>query len=252
MRRIFTDMWTQSLHPLALQLTLTSKCLGLHKNRQEAIRPLSIPTCWRRAQAIMCVQLYKCQLVQEVGSHQYGCGRDHGIVRMSRDVSACMESRPDWIYLQLDIKNAFSSKHKSLLFSAFGHVSELLARIQRAWLFVPNPVVIADGVRHRQVHTSPTGVPQGDPLSSWGFALGLNRILEAFVVHMRDECGFKINTHFCFYSYLDDIVLACDNACATTIYKEWAAHLQSAGLLVQPENLLRPLVRPSWLTFIGN
>ena len=234
MRRLFTDMWTQPLHPLALQLTLTSKCLGLNKNKDEAIRPLSIPTCWRRAQAILCVQLYRAQLISQVGSHQYGCGRDHGIVRMSREVSSCMEQRPNWLYLQLDVKNAFSSMHKSLLYSAFGQVSELLSRVQRAWLFVPNPLVIADGIHHRQVHTSATGIPQGDPLSSWGFALGLNKILEAFVVHMRDECGFDLETHFSFFSYLDDIVLACDPACATTIYREWAAHLARAGLLVQP------------------
>ena len=185
----------------------------------------------------MCVQLYRSQLTSEVGTHQYGCGRDHGMVRMSRDVTSCMESRPTWLYLHLDVKNAFSSMHKSLLYSAFGQASALLSRIQRAWLFVPNPVVMADGIHHRQVHTSATGVPQGDPLSSWGFALGLNKIMSAFVVHMRDECGFELDTHFSFFSYLDDIVLACDTACAPTIYKEWAARLARAGLMVQPEKI---------------
>ena len=130
------DYWTQaaSIGIGTTTVMMTSRCIGLHKNAEEAVRPLSIPSCWRRAHAIATTKIWNHELRQAVGEVRYGCGRPQGITQMTRNISSAMDSQPRWLFLQLDIKNAFSSMQKSHLVRVFRDISPMLAVVQQVWL----------------------------------------------------------------------------------------------------------------------
>ena len=54
---------------------------------------------------------------------------------------------------------------------------------------------------------------------------------------MRDEYGFLQSNEYQFFSYLDDIVMACDNSVAHIFFRAWEEKLQSIGLQIQPSKV---------------
>ena len=142
LRHLVESMLVDTLPPYVCSLLTVSRLASLYKNATAGIRPISIPTVFRKAAGCITNLLYRDAMTEEVGTFQYGCGRSQGLSLLAGAVSQVCEDRPDWCHGHLDMHNAFSLLKRDKVPSALRQVSQQLVDSQRHWLIEQPHVAI--------------------------------------------------------------------------------------------------------------
>ena len=116
------------------------------------------------------------------GQYQYGCGKSHGCSLLAGHVTKLSEDKPTWCHAHIDIKHAFTAIHRSVLPRVLRKVSADLESSQYHWTGISPVAWLTKGGGHRRDPlTLRQGIPQGDPMSSYTFALCLDEAVQSMV-----------------------------------------------------------------------
>eukprot|EP00971_Amphidinium_carterae_P063770 1262177-Amphidinium_carterae.3 len=155
--------------------------IPLNKNETGGIRPISIPTVFRKLAATVCILEYSTQISQYVGASQHGAGMSSGAAVMAERVDLLIAMDPQRLFVQVDVANAFSSASRRSTLDALRDCAPELAVSQQSWLCRPARAVVTQPDGTRVVLQTTNGIPQGDPLSSLAFACLLRRATKEFL-----------------------------------------------------------------------
>ena len=213
-------------------LTLT-RVVGLYKNAAGDVRPISVPTCWRKSVAAWTVAAWKETMMTAVPSYQHGCGTPDGVNRMADDLGDVILEHGDWVHLHLDVANAFSTISRAQVYQA----SPVLGASQYHWLARSSSALMPFSRSMREMTTFHDGIPQGDPLSAWAFCLTLDKCVNQFIGDCKQN-GFEQNVDWKLVAYMDDVVLSADVKAAPKLLELWTKCLRRVGLHVNPAKML--------------
>eukprot|EP00971_Amphidinium_carterae_P224420 4452110-Amphidinium_carterae.1 len=145
--------------------------LALNKNSKGEICPISIPSIWRKLLSSMIVTFRQEAATTYLGPRQHGIGMPSGISRFAKKVADLAVARPDLLFLQTDISNAFGMVHRESVQQVRLQCDESLAACSRAWLSREATGFVQLPGQQRQRITSARGLQQGDPLSALAFSI---------------------------------------------------------------------------------
>eukprot|EP00971_Amphidinium_carterae_P344450 6484864-Amphidinium_carterae.5 len=114
---------SDDLPPTVLKLFSTSATVALRKDTTtDAIRPIMIPTVFRKAIATLVVNEYCDRIQRACGVDQYGAKTRDGASSLARAVQEEMNSSDeDTLYMQLDLADAFNSINRESALTALAH-----------------------------------------------------------------------------------------------------------------------------------
>eukprot|EP00971_Amphidinium_carterae_P059641 1179509-Amphidinium_carterae.1 len=92
--------------------------LALNKHSAGDIRPISVPSVWRKLLSSMIVAAHQEPAARFLGSRQHGIGQPNGISRFAKKVAELAVASPHHLFLQTDISNAFGMVHRSSVLEA--------------------------------------------------------------------------------------------------------------------------------------
>ena len=91
MRAVVEGLLTSTLHQDFLSILVASRVIVLYKNGSEALRPISIPSVFRKAAGTAASLMYKQELRAVVPEYQFGCGQSHGTSLLAAHVTSLYE-----------------------------------------------------------------------------------------------------------------------------------------------------------------
>eukprot|EP00971_Amphidinium_carterae_P207449 4115991-Amphidinium_carterae.1 len=159
--------------------------IPLNKSEAGGIRPISIPTVFRKLAATVCILEYTTHICRYVGASQHGAGMSSGAAVMAERVDLLIAMDPQRLFVQVDVANAFSSASRRSTLDALRDCAPELALSQQSWLCRPARAVVTQPDGSRVVIQTTNGIPQGDPLSSLAFACLLRRATKEFLHQWR-------------------------------------------------------------------
>lgn len=156
----------------------SSRLIPLNK-KDGGIRPVAIGNVWRRLSAKVLNTLLQDKIRDHFKSRpQYGVGSPLGtesVAHMTRLAFKENIKNPDYVFLQVDLVNAFNRVSRKSFFKKLQtHFPELLPFISLC--YSKNPSLYVTGVDYPL--ESANGTQQGCPLSPFLFALVLSECIE--------------------------------------------------------------------------
>eukprot|EP00971_Amphidinium_carterae_P218681 4340678-Amphidinium_carterae.1 len=213
--------------------------LALNKNNNGEIRPISIPSIWRKLLSSMIVTFHQEAATAYLGPRQHGIGMPSGISRFAQKVADLAVARPDLLFLQTDISNAFGMVHRESVQQALLQCDESLAACSRAWLSREAIGFVQLPGQQRQRITSARGLQQGDPLSALAFSVVMEYALRDVEATLRRQ-SIELDFNTFALAYIDDTVLsmpqhtaeAGQEPTAPTLIPLWRAQPRHDGIVV--------------------
>ena len=184
----------------------------------EGLRPIAIPSVFRKVYARVFVSKFRPQLREAAGPHQFGAMSPDG----ARGIACALRDRCTSIaqlYMRTDITNAFNQADRQATLASLARAHPLLEAGQFAWLRHPTQAVLTAPSGGRRVMTTDVGIPQGDPLSSLAFSLQLAEPLAE--LNTPDHAAV---------AYADDTVLIAGPEHMHTALHRWEELLRPLGL----------------------
>ena len=213
------------------QLLGHSRIIPLYESASHQLRPISVPTTWRKCAGAVALGCWKVDLMHWMGEKQYGAGRSHGSSLLAARLSDLLQEKPEFVHLHLDIRDAFTSLRRTAAWNALNECNAALAASQWTWLFGPNTALIPSRIGRAVLQPLHQGIAQGDPMSSFCFAATLELCVRDFIARAEalhvDKTSFEIN------AYVDDTVLSVAPEAAEDMLTLWSATLQDYGLQIQ-------------------
>ena len=160
--------------PLAVEFLSLANLIGLVKSapgaREVALRPVAIGDFLIRLAASLLVRAHKADIEASGGRHQYGTS-DCGIEACYAAIRALLEAHPDWVLIELDIKNAFNEGlREELLCACFERLPALFPMVRMLYERPTGLLYrLLDGTHVRL--ESARGSRQGDPFGGMLFNL---------------------------------------------------------------------------------
>ena len=175
-----------------------SLLIPLYKDsRGTAIRPIAVPTAFRKCYARSVLAVHRTVLSEAAGPHQYAAMTADGARLVAHHLrTQAAEPGPPSLYIRTDISNAFNEVDRQHVLESLMTAHPLLSASQYAWLHRPTHAVMHSQAGSRRTLSTAQGIPQGDPLSSIAFAIALAKPLQ----HMHAM-------HSSPFAYADDTVL---------------------------------------------
>eukprot|EP00971_Amphidinium_carterae_P129774 2570395-Amphidinium_carterae.1 len=230
--------------------------LALNKNGKGDIRPISVPSVWRKLLSSMIVASHSEAAARFLGTRQHGIGTPNGISRFAKRVAELAVASPHHLFLQTDISNAFGMVHRSSVLDALLQCDESLAACSRSWLSREATGYIQIGQKRQRI-VSARGLQQGDPLSAMAFSLVMESALRDLEARLRRQ-SIEVDFNTFALAYIDDTVLSMPQHTAEAVITTWQDCLDSVGLhlnvdktiLYQPqdEEPVAPTLIPLWRT----
>ena len=234
MRRFCEDFLACELPGPILDILHCHRAVPLFKNEEGSVRPICIPTCFRKAIALLSSKTWASQINDHISKHQFGNGQVFGVPSMSSSVQHAMRHKESWIFLQLDVANAFPSIRSQSVSTVLREAHPMLEAAARRWLHGNSCVLVPQSRGQRAVQQHLPGLPQGDPLSAHAFALVMSSIeKDLSLAFAADEHGGT--PPFQMWSYLDDVVLALAPSVAPAIWEKLTSLMATHGLSVQTQ-----------------
>eukprot|EP00971_Amphidinium_carterae_P331524 6465148-Amphidinium_carterae.1 len=178
-----------------------------------------------------------------------------GIARFAKKVAGLAEARPDLLFLQTDISNAFGTVHRDSVQQALLECSESLAACSRSWLSREATGYVQLPGQQRQRITSARGLQQGDPLSALAFSIVMEHAMRDLETSLRRQ-AIELDFSTFALAYIDDTVLSMPQHAAEAVITTWKACLDKVGLqlnvdktiLFQPQGQepTSPTLIPLW------
>ena len=201
-----------------------SRLLPLWKDPQgQGLRPIAIPTVWRKLAAQLLLQRWGPALRAAAGPYQFSAGTPDGANRFASATRAAMDATNcSHALLRTDVSNAFGSVHRSSLFEVLHSIDPTLVASYSPWLARPTLGVTYRPNGQPVFLPASRGIPQGDPLSSISFCLLLARPLAEFGARPSGSCLAL--------AFADDVILKTPLAEAGAALQQWTDLLMPRGL----------------------
>ena len=132
-------------------LLITSKVIALRKDRSGNLRPVSLPTVWRKCAASLTVHAFREDMKHDIGEEQYGCGRANGVASLATTLTSTTQLHPEWCHLQVDVQDAFSAMDRDALWNKLQALSLELALSQWHWLMGAPTLLLPCAVKMRSL-----------------------------------------------------------------------------------------------------
>ena len=128
----------QDLGTVALDTMNASLLLPLSKgSAAQGVRPLAIPTVFRKVLGKIMVQQWRRQLADHSSPHQFAALRSDGSHLCAREARSLICRTSSNVLLRCDIANAFNAIDRAAVLTALHDIHPELARSQHAWLQRP-------------------------------------------------------------------------------------------------------------------
>ena len=215
---------TQDLGDLGLDVINSSVLVPLRKGTSGNVRPLALPTVFRKLVGKMAVSTWKRSLCDLSSPHQFAALRSHGAHLCAREARNLISPRSTNVLVRCDIANAFNSVDRAAVLHALHEASPELARSQAAWLSRPSLALAPLASGRRAPLFTEVGIPQGDPLSSLAFTATLGPLLRTLPPRGVTPLAFA-----------DDVMLICSRAAVLDDLRHWQRTLQGIGLSLSLE-----------------
>ena len=210
----------------AQDLINVSRLIPLYKDGSgESLRPIAIPTVWRKVVGRSTVTYFKDVLRHAAGHFQYAAMTPDRGAKLAAATRWQAQSRPDHVFVRTDIHNAFNELQRPSVYEALSFASPLLAATQYAWLSRPSIAVLDHYQGNHQLLSTTTGIPQGDPLSSLAFAIALARPLKELQDTHPDARAV---------AYADDALLDAPEHIIHRVLNDWHGLIGALGLRLNP------------------
>ena len=207
---LLRDRLPQSVTNLALALRL----IPLHKATAGTLRPIAIPTVFRKTLSSICYERWVPQAKAFLGEDQHGVGVCQGTAMMAQKVSHYLATGDHTIAVSLDLTNAFGTISRSTVVQGLRTVDQDLANSQVTWLQSSSLGILNNAPEPHCCHWTSTGIPQGDPLSALAFACALETIFREFRAKLAERGQFQVTTP----CYVDDVVLLTNRDEVDTVF----------------------------------
>ena len=247
-------MWLNELSGLSLALSSISRSFPLRKNEQGQVRPIAMPTMFRKLQATLTSLHFSTAIQEFTGAYQYGTQRN-GCARFGRWVNTYKLRFPEHVCVQMDLQDAFCSADRRVLLRTMADMSPDLAGACSSWLATPSFTVIEGEMEQPAIYQTTRGIAQGDPLSTMGFCM--------LMASARKEWMRTAANTSQWGAYIDDTVLIVDPAHLDESWTSASAVLAAHGLQInarktriwaQPEQIAASwhgCIQPSGLKLCG-
>ena len=205
----------------------SSLVIPLYKNASaEAIRPIAVPTAFRKCYARACIAMHRAALSEAAGPHQYAAMTRDGARLVATHLRNHSRQAGPRVYIRTDIRNAFNEIDRQHVLDTLQRTHPVLGAAQFSWLHRPSHAVIHCQEGTRRMLSTHLGIPQGDPLSSLTFAAALAPALQH--MHEHDNKPF---------AYADDTVLTATPDGAMEAIRAWQEQLRRIGLSLNADKL---------------
>ena len=195
-------------------LALASRLIPLHKATAGTLRPIAIPTVFRKTLSSICYERWLPQARAFVGNDQHGVGVCQGTAIMAQKVSQYLATSDQTIAVSLDVTNAFGTIARSTVVQGLRTVDQDLANSQTTWLQASSLGILNNAPEPHCCHWTSTGIPQGDPLSAMAFACALETVFREFRAKLAERGQFHVRTP----CYVDDVVLLTNRDEVDTVF----------------------------------
>ena len=234
LRSLVEGMLTASLHEDILSMLASARVIVLYKNGTRGLRPISVPTVFRKAAGTATCIMFRSDLKAAMPSYQYGCGQSHGNALLAAHISQVCSNHPSWTHTHIDIQHAFTAMHRNVVQQALRQVALDLETSQHHWTGVVQTAWLAEGGGVRSPLHLHQGKGQGDPLSSFAFALSLDEAVRHWLEVLQTH-GLKLHEDFCLHAYVDDVVVSCDPKVLALMLETLSVSLGHIGLSMNHE-----------------
>ena len=113
-----------------LDLLCMGRVAAIFKNSQASLRPITIPSIWRKLIGAWTAHSWSGLLKPHVADRQYGVGCSNGSIVMAHDVNHTLECHEGWAAAHLDIFSAFTTVQRSKVIEALNNVDDRLLASQ--------------------------------------------------------------------------------------------------------------------------
>ena len=206
-KTICQGLLTSEIDRCLLPYLTLSKAVALYKGADASIRPLSVQTMFRKCTGALSVAIFRMDMEKFMSFRQYGSGMCNGLACMSLSLDTLMTARPDFVHVKLDVHNAFTEVSRASVASALADIHPLLPITQAHWINNPTAVLLSTSVHERRVLRLDTGIPQGDPCSSWFFSACMEQAKRR-LQQMASQEGLIEGSDYDIHLYIDDVVLS--------------------------------------------
>ena len=193
----------------------SSRIIPLHKAAVGTLRPIAIPTVFRKTLATLCYMRWLPQAQAFVGEGQHGVGLSQGTSIMAHKVSQYLGTSDNTIAVSLDLTNAFGTISRSTVIKGLKAVDAELAHSQTCWLQNSSLGILNNADPSQVCQWTNTGIPQGDPLSAMAFACALESVFQDFRAKLAERGPHNVSTP----CYIDDVVLLTHREQADTVFE---------------------------------
>eukprot|EP00969_Alexandrium_andersonii_P136125 6022675-Alexandrium_andersonii.AAC.1 len=190
------------------QANLGARLLALRK-KNGRLRPVACGSVLRRLAAKAACEVFKDELAEACGPHQYAVGRRAGCELVHKCVSSLAEALPGATVLAFDASNAFNTLPRQAVLDALRQRAPRLLPVANAWLTRETAHVFWDGGGAAHPVRAQAGVDQGCPLSPAFFAIGIAGALAQADVRLR-----QLHPAARLFSYLDDVLVVAPASCS--------------------------------------
>ena len=95
-RQIAQGLLTSRWDGVFLDMLCMGRVTAIYKNSTAAIRPITIPSMWRKLTGSWTAQSWAGVLKPHVGDRQYGVGCSNGCIMMAHDINNDLHEHRDW------------------------------------------------------------------------------------------------------------------------------------------------------------
>ena len=224
---------------MAQDLINSSRLIPLYKDAQgSSLRPVAIPTLWRKVFGRATVEHYRPVLRHAAGPSQFAAMTPDGGAKLAATTMAAANGLTgERLLLRTDIQNAFNEIHRHVVYESLSYATPALAASQYAWLSRPTHAVLDNHASRNVVLSTTIGIPQGDPLSSLAFAVALARPIAALQQDYPNDSAV---------AYADDVLLLAEPDRAHVLLSTWQTLIAAMGLKINASKLViwSPAGRP--------
>eukprot|EP00971_Amphidinium_carterae_P018703 368906-Amphidinium_carterae.1 len=149
----------------ALRLYHAVKAIPLRK-AHNGIRPILLTTLLKKVNAKTLVATLTPLLAPQLKGRQFGLGQNEGCFLLAASVMSKLDANPGMAACQLDVKNAFSSVHRTSAIQAVLQRTPVAHSQLVKHLLPPHPIHIPGHQLPEASFSTAQGLVQGDPLST--------------------------------------------------------------------------------------
>ena len=134
MRRVMQHLVSRTWPDMVIDYYNLQRLIPLKKPNGQGIRPVCIPTVWRKVIALCCLDKWKSSITSAAGDFQFACGRAFGTLAYATAIQRHLVDHEHHMCIQLDLKDAFNGIDRRAAFRIMCECDPAWAASQASWI----------------------------------------------------------------------------------------------------------------------